>query len=237
MKLFDERRSAPMSPLSRLLVPLLLTAIVSVLTATSAVAGTIPVNFSFAIDDYGIVMVDGAVVASYDNPAAAGYPQATVNLTPGFHNISINYANQYGTNELVLDWELPGASSFSVIPLADFSSLDQHGNTIAGLRADYYSSLGGPYLFTVYGEGPINHEALSFTSEIYEGVPGLWAGVFGPSALFGENLSGEIYIPAAVPEPSTFVPFALGASYLGLALLRRKSVRNAIPQGSRGRFC
>jgi hypothetical protein len=193
------------------------------LTATSAAAGTIPVDFAFTIDDYGVVSIDGSVVASYDNPAAAGYPTATVDLTPGYHTISIDYANQFGTNYLALYWQLPGAPTISIIPLGDFSSLDQNGNTVSGLRADYYSSLGGSYLFTIYGEGPIDNGALSFTSEIYEGQPGLWAGVFGPSALFAENLSGQIYIPGGAPEPST-------ALLVVVSLLACFAARSALPR-------
>jgi len=178
-------------------------AVASVLTATSAFAGTIAVNFNFYVDDYATVKIDGNLVGSYDNPLAAGNIVFTDDLTPGLHTFAIDYANQEGTNFLALNWQLPGAPGLSIIPLADFSSLDQSGDTISGLRADYYSSLGGSYLFTVYGEGPIDNGANSFTAEIYEGEPGLWAGVFGPSSIFGEDLSGEILIPVATPEPST----------------------------------
>jgi MYXO-CTERM domain-containing protein len=96
--------------------------------------------------------------------------------------------------------------------------LNQSGQYINGLHADYYSSLGGSYLFSVYGEGPVDNGALSFVTEIYEGNIGLWAGTFGPSATFEERLNGQLYI-SGVPEPSVGV-LALGG--LGLLLVARR---------------
>jgi hypothetical protein len=153
-------------------------------------------TLNFYIDDYATISIDGTQVGAYDNEFAAGNVIFTPNLTPGWHTLSIDYANRVGTNCLGLSWLGPGTSSYSVVPKSNFRSLNQSGQYVQGLRADYYSSLGGSFLFTVFGEGPIDNCALSFTSEIYEGVPGLWAGVFGPSAVFEERLSGEIYISA-----------------------------------------
>ncbi|MFZ1086217.1 MAG: hypothetical protein WAN35_14730 [Terracidiphilus sp.] len=183
----------------------LMTAAIFVLMAKYGFAETTPVNFNFYVDDYGTVAIDGTQVGSYDNPASAGNIIFTDNLTPGWHTFAVDYANQTGTNFLALQWDSPGTSVLSPIPLTDFSSLDQNNDTVSGLRADYFSSLGGSYLFTVYGEGPIMNGALSYSSEIYENQPGLWAGTFGPSAIFGEDLSGEIYIPSSTPEPPTLI--------------------------------
>jgi hypothetical protein len=154
------------------------------------------------IDDEATISVDGALVGSYDNAAAAGNIVADLNISPGWHGLSIAYANQAGTNFLSLSEEYPGETGFILVPLSDFQSVNQSGDYISGLRADYFTSWNGTYLFTDYGEGPILNGATSFTNEIYEGVPGLWAGVFGPSADFSEVLSGEIYV-AGAPEPSS----------------------------------
>ncbi len=83
----------------------------------------------------------------------------------------------------------------------------------------YYNSLGGSYLFTVYGEGPVDNGALSFVTEIYEGNVGLWAGVFGPSATFEERLNGQLYI-SGVPEPSVCLLTLCG---IGLLVIARRS--------------
>ena len=80
----------------------------------------------------------------------------------------------------------------------------------------------GASQFTAFGEWPIFHGATSFTTEIYEGAPGLWAGVYGPSDRFEERLSGQLFIleaTSAVPEPATIVLTA--PVLLSLALSRR----------------
>jgi|ERR1022692_3710221 hypothetical protein len=187
------------------------------------------VNFGFYVDDYATVSIDSILEGSYNNSAAAGNIIFTSNLTPGWHSLSIDYANQAGTNSLSLSQEYPSDSVFSAIPLSDFRSLNQSSQYISGLRADYYSSLGGSYLFTVYGEGPIVNGALSFTSEIYEGNPGLWAGTFGPSSIFEERLSGDIFV-GSVPEPSPASFAFIGVICLALLLVRRSRDPNHIRQ-------
>ena len=142
-----------------------------------------------------------------------------MNLSPGWHEISMVYANRAGTNALLLSWEFPG-DGYSGVPLTDLRSPDQGGTSVIdGLQADYYSSLGGSFLFTVFGEGPIVNYAASFTAEFYEGQSGLWAGQFGPSSDFAERLNGEIFIPGAVPEPSSLSLLSMAG--LALLVLRR----------------
>lgn len=197
--------------------------ILAVLAAGTPLAGS--VLFNIYVDDYGQFSIDGSLVGSYNNPAAAGNIITTLNLTPGWHDLSFDYKNQSGTNFLALQWQLPGDSTPSVVPLADLQSTNGVGSTVSGLRGDYYNLSGG-YQFTVYGEGPIDNGALSFTSEIYEGVSGLWAGVYGPSALFEERLSGQIYIPAPTPEPSGLALLAIAAVLsAGWAAGRRRNTR------------
>jgi hypothetical protein len=191
-------------------------AVAFALMAANTFGATIPVNFNFYVDDYATVSIDGSVVGSYDNPLAAGNIIFTSDLSPGWHSFAIDYANQEGTNFLALSQQYPGDPGYTVIPLDDFQSSNHSGQFISGLQADYYSSPGGSYLFTVYGEGPIDNGALSFTSEIYEGQPGLWAGAFGPSALFAETLSGQILI-GSVPEPSGLPLVVVGASLLAMS--------------------
>ncbi len=153
----------------------------SLLTAGNAAATAVTLNMY--ADDYGTLSIDGTLVGSYDNSSSAGNIVVPLNLSPGWHAISIDYANRAGTNALLLSWEFAGDPGYSGVPLTDLRSLNQGGTSlISGLQADYYSSLGGSCLFTVVGDGPIVNYAASFTAEFYEGQPGLWAGVFGPSA-------------------------------------------------------
>jgi hypothetical protein len=130
------------------------------LTGVSTLAQTVPVTLNVYADDYGTLSVDGTLVGSYDNTVAAGNIIVPMNLTPGWHSIAIDYANRVGTNALGLTWLLPGTAGYSTFPLANLRSLNQSGNSfISGLHADYYSSLGGSFLFTVFGEGPILNAA------------------------------------------------------------------------------
>jgi hypothetical protein len=193
-------------------------AIAAALMAPHAFGNTIRLNFY--VDDYGTVAIDGTPMGSYNNPAAAGNIDFTVDLAPGWHDIAIDYANRVGTNSLGLTYQLPGDPGLTLFPLDHLRSLDQSANFINGLRADYYNSLGGAFLFTVYGEGPIHHGALSFTDEIYEDAPGLWAHVFGPSADFEERLTGQILI-GSVPEPATVL--LAGLAIIGFLLRKRRA--------------
>lgn len=164
-------------------------------TATVTVApSVIPVRLHVYADDYGTLSVDGNLLGSYNNPAAGGIIDATINLTRACHTISMIYRNQAGTNALSLSWLLPGDPDLSIVPVSALRSLNASGAQTNGLRGDYFT-LGGAAQFTRYGEGPIEHGALSFTQENYQGVSGLWAGVYGPSSQFEERVSGQICIP------------------------------------------
>ena len=201
--------------------------VASLLTAGNAAATA--VTLDMYADDYGTLSIDGTLVGSYDDASSAGNIVVPLNLSPGWHEISMGYANRAGTNALLLSWEFPGDPGYSGVPLTDLRSPDQSGaSLISGLQAEYYASLGGSYLFTIFGEGPIVNYAASFTAEFYEGQPGLWAGQFGPSADFAEHLNGEIFIPGVAPEPSSLSFLFVGALALfGLRLrhsvLRRRS--------------
>src|ERR1022692_1885053 len=93
------------------------------------------VNFNFYVDDYATVSIDGILEGSYNNSAAAGNIIFTSNLTPGWHSLLIDYANQAGTNFLSLSQEYASDSMFSAIPLSDFRSLNQSSQYIRIGRA------------------------------------------------------------------------------------------------------
>jgi hypothetical protein len=193
---------------------------IAALTSMSALAT--PITLNFYVDDRATIVVDGTTVGSYNNPAAAGNIINTLDLSPGWHDLEVDYANQAGTNFLGLTREYAGDTVFTLFPDAELRSLDQNGQITQGLRGDYYTSLGGAFLFTRYGEGPLDHGALSFTNEIYQGVPGLWAGQFGPSAQFGEIVTGQ-FLVAGVPEPGSLAFVGIGSLLLLLGLRRKAS--------------
>lgn len=69
-----------------------------------------------------------------------------------------------------------------------------------GLHAVYTALGGGPVTATVDGEGPIEHGWIDASvcsgSVRYEGVCGLWAGIYDEWAMFEETLTGYIEAPA-----------------------------------------
>jgi hypothetical protein len=167
----------------------------SLLLAAFAVAlaariATAQVTLNAYVDDYAQIYIDGALVGSYDAVAAGNIIWS---VSAGWHSIAIDYKNRYGSNCLALQWILPPATDYSIVPRSDFRSLDHGNNVISGLHADYYD-LSGVFQFTVYGEAPIWNCFLS-SGEIYQDAPGLWAGVYGGFDVFEERLSGDIFVP------------------------------------------
>ncbi len=104
------------------------------MATTSAMASV--VHFNYYVDDYATVAIDGISRGSY-NAIPAGNIVFDADLTPGWHDISIDYANRYGTNFLALSQQYAGDPGLSVIPLGDFRSLNQSGQYVSGLQADY----------------------------------------------------------------------------------------------------
>jgi len=196
--------------------------------STSANAGSL--TLALGADDYGQLTVDGTVLGTLDAYPGGGF-EVPVDLSPGWHDITIDYKNRWGSNDLALNWKLPGDSSYSLVPLADLRSLYQAGGFGSGLFGEYFD-LSGNALFNASAEGPIWHGAYWFgpdLGEVYNGVPGLWAGRFGPWAAFEERLSGEIYIPdSGVPEPGT-----CGLVLIGVGLVMRKRLASGLTSASR----
>lgn len=156
------------------------------------------VTFMIDVDDYASLYVDGVHRVTYDSPPQ-GQAFATLDLTAGWHDIRLDYANRWGTAVLALSMKYAGDPGYTVIPRSELRSLDASGNWIEGLHADYGS-------FTIYGEGPINHD--DYWGR-YQGAPGKWAGVYGPWSTINETLTGQVMI---VPEPGAW-------AWLGVGLL------------------
>ncbi|MBZ5620113.1 MAG: hypothetical protein LAQ69_15515 [Acidobacteriia bacterium] len=162
------------------------------LTAGTSAAAS--VTLLMAADDYGVVTIDGNVVITYCGSGASNpYTTfATLNLTDDWHTISIDYKNTTGTNGLTLNETYNPSiyQDWSWVSLAVLRSLDASGNTINGLRGDYFNLAGDP-LKTDYGEGPIH----------YNGAYAPWSPTFSSSSTFEEILTGQIYIGSDANPP------------------------------------
>jgi hypothetical protein len=192
--------------------------------AAGGAAQAVLVQYSVGCDDYVDVFLDGSLIMSYDAYPSGGDTSGVLDLSAGWHDLQIVYKNRWGSNSL---WF---GTTTELISLDSFRSLDASGNTIAGLRADYYSLNSnngtGAFVKTVYGEGPIYH-GWSWTGGPnnirYQDVDGaLWAGLYGGWDKFEERLSGQILVGDAVPEPFTLV-LAGGALALAVRRARKRS--------------
>ena len=212
--------------------------VLSILIPACANAG--PVTLSLNADDFGVLLIDGTLVGSYDGQQAGQF-SATLDLAAGWHRIEIDYRNRWDSNGLELSWQYPGDGIAWVVPVDDLRSSDAAGGYVPGLRADYFD-LSGNVLFTVYGEGPIQHGAQWFGdawAEMYQGQPNLWAGQFGTSAVFAEQLTGEINIGSGsardmddAPEPGTLGCMALGGAALLVVWRRGRAGRRCQATGT-----
>jgi len=207
----NTRRFAGSTP--RLIAVLLLGFFARQATAT-------PIQYDLSVDDYGSLIINGSLVASYD-----AYPwgevSGSIDLAPGWYTIDLTYKNRWGTSALRFYERADSQDPWEYVPLSHLRSYDASGALVEGLRADYYE-LGGQLLGSIYGEGPIAHG----WSDMYEGLTGqsggpivdtYWRANWLP---FEEHLTGEIYVSgASVPEPA---PLALVGLGLGILALIRK---------------
>ena len=186
-----------------------LTLTVCFLALTVSQANGELIDFRISADDYAELWIDSVQVALVD-AIPGGTSFATLDLSSGQHDISINFENRQGSSWLNLYWKSPSDPSFSVVPKFNLFSNDASGNTINGLRAEYSTGL------TIYGEGPIDHN----WNNRYEGGNAQWGGFVGVSTRFEETLTGQI----PVPEPST-------SGICVMALLSFLAMRRTSPYG------
>ena len=184
-------------------------------------ASAISVQYGLSVDDYVQLYIDGNLVASYDKAPQGKAITGVLDLTEGWHDISIIYKNRWGSNGLRL-FEGNGVTTDNTIPLTSLSSYDANGNLISGLLANYYDLNSGNLVTTIYGEGPIDHWYTVIGAR-YEGVESpssLWAGTYDGWGCFEERLTGQILVGnQPVPEPATILLFVLGLA--GVVGIRR----------------
>ena len=74
--------------------------------------------FSFSVDDHAKMWMDGklAVVQFYSQP---GWSSGPLYLTPGYHEIRVEYMESYGANYVTLSWSGPGFGQ-QVVPESVF---------------------------------------------------------------------------------------------------------------------
>ena len=152
------------------------------------------VTFGLGADDYGVLIIDGKSICTYDDISRAGGCVGTFRMKPGtWYNIFIDYKNRAGSNGLSLTWDQPGprifgygfAGSGNLVPLANLRT-QQGTGYVSGLRGDYFSLSGNLESFRI-GEGPIDAVNNVYNSRIV----GSWNG-YGYFSLFGERLTGQI---------------------------------------------
>ena len=190
------------------------------------VALAVTIQYGMNPDDYASLSINGSNVMTFDS-GGSGTVSGAVTLGEGWHSITLDYKNRWGTDALGFYWDAgTGNNPFStIVPEAYFRSQDSSGLWISGLKADYYwlnSDLTrGAFIQTIYGEGPIAHGCQS-----YEGWNNgkSWPTV-GYWGRFEEVLTGEIFVGTSLPSPTVPEPttlLLLGSGLVGLIGFRRK---------------
>jgi hypothetical protein len=193
------------------------------LVLCTALSNATMMQYVVDADDYAMVYIDSQLVISYNQGGNGTSFSLPLELGNGWHSITIEYMNRWGSNNLCLGWMDNG--SWAEVALQSMRSQDQTGNWISGLKAEYHDDLSftSTPVLTLYGEGPIDHgwvwsgtPGQSSIIPKYQGVsPANWGGIYNGWSSFAERLSGEVLV---IPEPATLSLLALG----GLTLLRKR---------------
>ncbi|MHC4170114.1 MAG: PKD domain-containing protein [Planctomycetota bacterium] len=186
-------------------------------TLLAAPASAVSVQYYLGVDDYGDLWIDGVLVAHYDGGAQGHDFTDVLDLSPGWHDVELHIKNRWGSSTVGL-YEVTGPGpDLTHVPREDLRSLNEQGQYVSGLRAEYYTLGGSTPYKTVYGEGPIAHTSGGDTGyrlgyyqgEYGDGTGAPWVGLW---QTFEERLYGQIY----VGDPSTVaVQYNLGVDDYG----------------------
>ena len=87
---------------------------------TVATAGTY--TFRLISDDGSRLMIDDVLIINHDGLHGATPMDGTVNLTAGTHALRAEHFEQAGGQQLTLQWQTPGSTSFVLVPNSALST-------------------------------------------------------------------------------------------------------------------
>ena len=76
----------------------------------------VPITFRTGSDDGSTLYIDGSLVVNNNNFQGTTFVQSTVNLTPGPHNIDVEFYQGGGGAAMFAQWDPAGGSTFVDIP-------------------------------------------------------------------------------------------------------------------------
>lgn len=175
--------------------------------ALAATANAHATAFLLSTDDYGVLRINGATIAAYDD-YPWGNATGSVSLPGGWYPFELTYKNRYGSTGLYLYQRPVSSDPWNLVPLSSFRYTSPTGTISPGLRGDYYT-LSGAYLGTTFGEGPIAHG----WNNQYNGRGGQWGnGLVDTNwGQFEERITGEIRIAGNQPSLLTLAKLARDA--------------------------
>jgi autotransporter-associated beta strand protein len=93
----------------------------------------VPITFRTGSDDGSTLFIDGNLVVNNNNFQGTTFVQSTVSLTPGLHNIDIEFYQGGGGAAMFAQWDPTGGTNFVDIPNSVFFTIPTNGVTKNGV--------------------------------------------------------------------------------------------------------